>query len=431
MLFKRSVNLFFAFALISLLFTSCQNDDISDQFTEVIDNNEFDLQYEKDNESIDNPEKNTTESGDIIESGEQQEIEKSEDEYQYEVMEIHYIDVGEGDCTLIQCGADSMLIDAGVPDQGTAIRLYLKKHNIDILKYMILTHSDKDHIGGAASIISNVKVDNLFMCRYEKDNEVYQNLINEINFSGLTWTTPDVGSVYELGDATIEIIAPNREYDNPNDSSIGIIVKHGNNTFLFSGDAESAAEEDIVNNGISIDVDVYKVGHHGSRTSTSEIFLEKITPQYAIISCALENKYGHPHEEVLERLKAINVNLFRTDLQGTIIAFSDGNEISFNQDPTDNWEPGSNIDGESASSQVTHELLEIREEPGNDSYLERSFIDEEYKESTYIINTNMKRFHYPDCDSVKDIKDTNRLEINASREELIEQGYIPCGRCNP
>ncbi len=108
------------------------------------------------------------------------------DEVEYEQMEVHFIDVGEGDSTLIKCGNEAMLIDAGTPDKGTAIRLYLKKQEIGHLKYLLLTHSDKDHIGGAASVVSNIKIDNIFMCRYEKDNDVYLNLINEINYKNMT-----------------------------------------------------------------------------------------------------------------------------------------------------------------------------------------------------------------------------------------------------
>ncbi len=362
-------------------------------------------------------------------------------------MEVHFIDVGEGDATLITCGDDSMLIDAGDPSMGTTVRLYLKKHDITHLKYLILTHSDKDHIGGAASVISNLDVDEIFMCRYEKDNDVYHNLINEIDYKSMTWRTPDVGEKLTLGDSEITVVAPNREYDNPNDSSIAVVIRHGDDSFLFTGDAEAPAEADIVANGLDIHATVYKVGHHGSRTATSQEFLDKVAPSVAIVSCAKDNDYGHPHIETLEKLKDRGVELFRTDLQGSIVAVSEGNGIVFDKEPTDNWEPGTVLDAESASTQVKQAVTEATQAVEQESSSEDSgFVVYEPSpeveapdrslpattgEITYVANTNTRKFHRPDCGSVSDMKVKNRWDTTLSREELIAQGYEPCKRCKP
>lgn len=338
-------------------------------------------------------------------------------------MEVHYIDVGEADSVLIKCGDEAMLVDAGNPDQGTKIRLYLKKNNVSQLKYLILTHPDRDHIGGAASVISNVKMDNLFMCGYEKESNVYSNVMNEINYKNMTWSTPEVGSEYPLGDAIITIIAPNREYDNPNDSSIAFIVSHGANSFIFTGDAESAAEADIVSNGMDISADVYYVGHHGSSTSSTQEFLDKVNPGYAVISCARDNEYGHPHIETMEKLKAMGTKLFRTDDQGTIICYSDGIELVFNVEPSDNWSNGNAYTAESPS------------EPGIDDVLQEDSTDENVEdvsnEITYVLNTNTKKFHYPWCSSVNEMKPKNRKDVTMERNEIIGRGYKACKRCNP
>ncbi len=365
-------------------------------------------------------------------------------------MEVHFIDVGEGDSTLIKCGEETMLIDAGDASMGTTVRLYLKKQGVDHLKYLLLTHSDRDHIGGAASVISNIDIDEIFMCRYEKDNDVYLNLLNEIDYKSMTWRTPDVGEILTLGDSEITVVAPNREYDNPNDSSIAVIIRHGDNSFLFTGDAETSAEEDILANGLDISADIYKVGHHGSRTATSQAFLNAVNPSYAIISCSAGNDYGHPHIETLEKLKNKGTLLYRTDMQGTIVALSDGKEITFDKQPTDDWSEGSANDAESASIQVkqmalaTPEVEEssseeesIRENEGlaaevtepNDGVTDRS-LPITY-EVTYVANTNTKKFHRPNCDGVTDIKQKNRWDTTLTRDELIEQGYEPCQRCNP
>lgn len=353
---------------------------------------------------------------------------------EYLPMEVHYIDVGEADSALVICGDEAMLIDAGNPDQGSEIRLYLKQQGVEKLKYLLLTHSDRDHIGGAASIVSNMDIDNLFMCRYEKDNDVYLNLINEIDYKSMKWSTPEVGSKYELGDAIITIVAPNREYDNPNDSSIAFVIRHGEESFIFTGDAEVAAEEDIVNNGLGISADVYYVGHHGSSTSSTQPFLDKVSPTYAVISCAKENDYGHPHVETMNSLMAMEVQLYRTDEQGTIIAYSNGTEITFNVEPTNDWSIGNSEHAESASTQVKKAWAEATravQPKSTENVEETEAVEPQKEEITYVLNTNSMKFHKPECDSVKDMKEKNRKDVSLSREEVIELGYEPCKRCNP
>ena len=419
--------------LMSFIIASCDSNDASTRSfnPETVENQQTDL-----SETSVEPEITTEPTPTVTEAPQISDIPADTDqqleEVAYEPMEVHFIDVGEADSTLIICGEEAMLIDAGTPDMGTAVRLYMKKQNVSRLKYLLLTHSDKDHIGGAASVISNVPIDNLFMCKYEKDNEVYLNLINEINYMNMTWTTPDVGTELTLGDANITVIAPNREYDNPNDSSIGVIIRHGEDSFIFTGDAETPAEEDIVNNGLDLSADVYKVGHHGSRTASSDAFLDKINPEYAIISCETDNKYGHPHFEVLEKFKNRGIKLYRTDKQGTIIAYSDGKDITFNIDPSEDWEPGTIVESdESASTQVKEAFAEASLAPPEETGTRAIHEVEEKQEITYVLNTNTKRFHYPSCDSVNDMKEKNKQEVTLSRDELIEQGYKPCGRCKP
>ena len=429
----KKIRILISILLMSFIIASCDSNDASTRSfnPETVENQQIDL-----SDTSVEPEITTEPTPTVTEVPQISDIPDDTDqqlgEVAYEPMEVHFIDVGEADSTLIICGEDAMLIDAGTPDMGTAVRLYMKKQNVSRLKYLLLTHSDKDHIGGAASVISNVPIDNLFMCRYEKDNDVYLNLINEINYKNMTWTTPDVGTELTLGDANITVIAPNREYDNPNDSSIGVIIRHGEDSFIFTGDAETPAEEDIVNNGLDLSADVYKVGHHGSRTASSDAFLDKINPEYAIISCETDNKYGHPHFEVLEKLKNRGIKLYRTDKQGTIIAYSDGKDITFNMDPSEDWEPGTIVESdESASTQVKEAFAEASQAPLEETDTRAIPEVEEKPEITYVLNTNTKRFHYPSCDSVNDMKEKNKQEVTLSRDELIEQGYKPCGRCKP
>ncbi len=255
-------------------------------------------------------------------------------------MEVHFIDVGQGDATLVKADGKYMLIDAGDNSKGTAVQNYLKKQNVKKLDYLILTHTDADHIGGADVIISKFDVDTLFIGDFKKENKTYEELMNAINYKGLQYSTPAVGNEYTLGNAVFTILAPNTVYNDPNNSSIAILLRNGDNRFLFTGDCEEEAETDILANGMEIDCDVYKVGHHGSKTASCQEFLKAITPTYAIISCAQGNSYRHPHAETLNNLRSMGVKVFRTDEQGSIVAYSNGIEITWNCAPSDTWQAG-------------------------------------------------------------------------------------------
>lgn len=255
-------------------------------------------------------------------------------------MEVHFIDVGQGDATLILADGHAMLIDAGPNDKGTAVQLYLKKRGVERLDYLILTHTDSDHIGGADVIISKFDIGQIFLSDFKKDNKTYRELMESMDNRDMTFSTPEVGAEYELGDAVFTIIAPNGTYDDPNNSSMALILDHGENSFLFSGDCEEEAEQDILENGMNLDVDVYQVGHHGSRTSSAEEFLDAMSPAYAVISCEAGNSYGHPHAQTLNNLRARRIQVFRTDEQGSIVAYSDGTDITWSCSPSDSWQAG-------------------------------------------------------------------------------------------
>ena len=233
-----------------------------------------------------------------------------------------------------------MLIDAGENDKGTAVQLYLKKQGVDQLDYLVLTHTDSDHIGGADVIISKFDIGQIFLSDFKKDNKTYRDLRNSMKYKNMTFSTPEVGAEYELGDAVITFLAPNDTYEDPNNSSIALIVDYGDNSFLFSGDCEEEAEKDMLENGWNLDVDVYQVGHHGSKSSSSEEFLDAMSPAYAVISCAEGNSYGHPHARTLNNLRARYIKVFRTDEQGSIVAYSDGETLTWNCSPSESWQSG-------------------------------------------------------------------------------------------
>ncbi|OOM14428.1 hydroxyacylglutathione hydrolase [Clostridium saccharobutylicum] len=250
-------------------------------------------------------------------------------------MMVHYIDVGQGDSELIQIGDKNILIDAGTSDKKTLD--YLKKINITKLDYVIATHPHEDHIGSMDDVINYCTIGTFYAPKVTTTTKTYENMIDALKKKNLKITVPKVGEQINIDNATLTFLAPNStKYDDLNNYSIVVKVKYGNNSFLFTGDAEALSEGEILQKQLDIQADVLKVGHHGSSSSTSQDFLNKVNPKYAVISCAKGNDYGHPHKETLDKLKDKNIGIFRTDLSGTIIATSDGAKITFNSNPVNN-----------------------------------------------------------------------------------------------
>lgn len=351
-----------------------------------------------------------TTSGEAVQSGQEEKAAKAPDTSKPEgTLEVHYIDVGQGDATLIKCGSHAMLIDGGNNNKGTTVQLYLKKQGVESLDYVIGTHPDADHIGGLDVIVYKYNCDTVIMPDYEKDTKTYQELVDVIHDKNMKITYPVVGEQYALGEAKFTIIAPNSNSygGNANDYSVAILLEYGKNRFLFTGDAEEASEAEMLTNGIDISADVYKVAHHGSRSASTQEFLNAVHPKYAVISCGEGNSYGHPHAEVLNRLRSMGVEVFRTDEQGSIIASSDGENITWNCSATDSWQSGEQTESD-------------RENAANVT-----------EQTTYVLNTNTKKFHRETCGSVSQIKEENFQKVQMSREELEQSGYSPCKNCNP
>lgn len=364
-----------------------------------------------------------------------------------DTMEVHFLDVGQGNSTLITCDGHAMLIDAGDDSKGTSIQNYLKKQKVESLDYLVLTHPDSDHVGGAPVIITKFKINKVFVSDFEKDNKTYQKLIQSLDNKRLKHVTPDVGAQYTLGSATVTFLAPNEEYDNPNDSSVALLVQNGDNRFLFTGDAGEEAEQDILENGLDISADVYLAGHHGSKTSTSEDFFEAVNPSCAVISCGEGNSYGHPHAQTLNTFRTNGVKVYRTDEDGTIIATSDGKEITFNVPPSETWKAGEPAGSAAASSSPkqassaaarseTSKTPAVTGQTPQPQIQEAAPAAETVQEPqaqdtqglTYVLNVKTKKFHRPTC---KTLPTTNRQDSTESRDAIISQGYEPCKNCNP
>lgn len=334
-------------------------------------------------------------------------------------LEIHFIDVGQGDCILIKQGdSHSMIIDAGGNSKGTSVQKYLYDNGVTHLDYVIGTHPHEDHVGGLDVILYKFDVDIIIMPDYKLDTKTCDDVYNVINEKRYKVDNPDFGDTYAFGEASFTIIKDDSyDGDNPNNYSIGILLEYGNTSFLFCGDMEYESELNIVKSGYNLNADVLKANHHGSSTSSSKEFLAAVSPDDIVISCELDNSYGHPHESVLERIRAYGYNLYRTDLQGTIIAYSDGSEIKWNTEPTNNYEHGRYFPEDNLE---TENIV-------NDVYKYEN--EKIYPDEAYILNTNTLKIHNPECESVYNMSENNKKESNDSIEELENNGYSKCKIC--
>ena len=256
-------------------------------------------------------------------------------------LQVHYIDVGQADAILVrvptESGMKNMLIDAGSPlRQSSKDKIttdYLADLGIDTLHYMIITHPHFDHASAAAEVIEAVTIENLILPECEATQAFWIDMFEAMEAKNLEYIPSEVGDTYQIGDASFEVLAPLdvSKVKEINDYSIVIRLDYGETSFLFTGDAESVSESEMLNQYTAADLgaDVLKVSHHGSSTSSTQRFLDLVDPDYAVISCGVDNSYGRPHSAVIDRLHARKLALFRTDTQGTIVLKTDGKELSF------------------------------------------------------------------------------------------------------
>jgi competence protein ComEC len=247
-------------------------------------------------------------------------------------LKIHYIDVGQADCIFIQTpNHHNLLIDAGKNEDADKILSYLHNQKIKLIDILVATHPHEDHIGSMAAIINKYNVGQLYMPKISTNTETFLNLLKTIKAKGLTINTAQAGCFLNIDPSlVIEMLAPNNsKYEDLNDYSAVIKIVYNQTSFLFTGDASRVSEKEMLKLKYDLKADVLKVGHHGSNTSTTGRFLQAVSPKYAVISVGANNDYGHPGQYTLSRLMNAGIKVYRTDLNGTVTAISDGQNISF------------------------------------------------------------------------------------------------------
>lgn len=331
-------------------------------------------------------------------------------------LKVHFIDVGQADCILLQQGNENMLIDAGNNDDEQTIKNYLQSIGVNEFKYVIGTHPHEDHIGSMDYIMNSFKVGKIYFPKASATTKTFENLVNSVKNKGMQFSVPTPGETFNLGQAKCTILAPNNSnYEDLNNYSIVVKVEFGNNSFLFTGDAEDISEKEMMAKGYNLKADVLKVGHHGSNSSTTREFLNAVNPKYAVISVGKGNDYGHPATDTIQKLHAKGINIYRTDESGTIVATSDGTNITFNTNPSTTTvgetAPESNKNSISNSTSST---------VNNNSDIQAS---QDKTTTVWVSKNNGKVYHFDQgCSSMKN-------PIQMTLQEAQENGLNPCKKC--
>ena len=312
-------------------------------------------------------------------------------------LTVHFIDVGQADCALLECDGAYMIIDGGNKEDGQLVVSYLEQQGVEELSAVVCTHAHEDHVGGLPSVLAVYPTSAVYAPTRTYSSNIFDDFVYYTDQQGLEITIPDPGDTWNLGSAEITVLGPTQSYADPNDTSIVLKVEYGDTSFLFTGDMETTAENDMLDyweGQVDWNTDVLKVGHHGSNTSTGYRFLNEVNPTYGVISVGKDNSYGHPHEEPMSRLNQAGVTLLRTDELGHVIATSNGTEITF----TWNNQSGSPTNVEPAETTAI----------------------------TFIGNKNSRKLHSQDCANLP--KEENQVYFD-TYQEAIDAGYTPCGSC--
>lgn len=251
-------------------------------------------------------------------------------------LQVYFLDVGQGDSELLcMPGGEHILIDAGTAATEEELAAELERLGAGTLDLVVGTHPHADHIGGMAQVVSALEVKEILLPQVAEDmtptTKTYEDLLESIEQKGLSITPAQPGQVvWNKDGAVLEVLAPNsQEYSNLNNYSVVLRLTYGEDSFLFTGDAEQESEEEMLAKGYDLSAGVLKCGHHGSDTSTSPAFLKAVSPSAAVISCGEDNDYGHPNQETLDKLVQAGAEVYRTDTQGTILAQTQGEGVTF------------------------------------------------------------------------------------------------------
>lgn len=339
-------------------------------------------------------------------------------------FKVTYFDVGQGDSALVECDGAYLLIDGGPPEASSVLYSVLSREGIDYLDYVVATHPDADHTGGIAGALEVATAGRAFCSVTSADQRSFNAMADRLGAQNVALEVPEVGDSWQLGSALVQVIGPVTRTDDgdANNDSIMLKITYGSTVFVFTGDADEAEEKGAA--AYLDGCDVLKVAHHGSAGSSCYAFLRAAMPANAVISCSADNSYGHPTDAALSRLCDCGATVFRTDMQGDIVAESDGTAVTVT--PARNADadtlapgPGGGLGASGASGAAAS-----AGGSGSDSASSATPSDE----GGYIGNRNSHKFHRPSCASLP--VEHNRIYFD-TRDEALAAGMAPCKKCNP
>lgn len=341
-------------------------------------------------------------------------------------MTVHFLDVGQGLAILVQSEGQTLLYDGGPRSASSYVVSYLQEQNVSEIDYLISSHYDEDHVSGLIGCLSAFSVDNVIGADYVHDSSLYSSFMDAVAAQGMEVQHPAVGTEYTFGSGEFTVLSPKTISKESNANSVAIKLTNRDNSFIFTGDADYNSEADMVASGIDLDCDVLSLGHHGSATSTSWDFLQATVPEFAVISCGAGNMYGHPHEETMEKLADMGIQVYRSDEQGTIVASSDGSTITWSAEPCNDYTSG---DGEEAEQSGDETGFAAEGSEGQEAAVAsedsaQAAATGSQEEMVWISATGSKYHSIPDCGNMNPDKAYQEPVSQAQA-----QGYEACKKC--
>ena len=403
---KKLKSIVMALAICVLGYTQigCQSDNIKNENKQEVKN--YSTQFDSEDKNNQNSNTNNYDSNNTASK-----VEKISSN-----SEIHFIDTGNSDAILIIKDNEAALIDGGDNDDESLVSSYIKKQGISELKYVFATHLHADHIGGLDKVVKDIKIDNLYVSNGDANSKTYKDFINAAISQGLYPSVPLLGSKFDLAGSTFEVLSVANTND-PNNNSIVLLYTNGNDKLLLMGDAEKEIEKNL-----NVEkVDLLKVGHHGSNTSSSKSFIDKVNPQYAVILVGENNKYGHPPKEIMDMLKKKSIEVHRSDECGDIIFTSTGNGLKVE------CKKGSYNSDLNIEENKSENIIEIE---NNISSIQSENINSNKSDENSNIETNNSQTVYWSKSGTKYHSDSSCSGMKSPIAGTIEESQrTPCNKC--
>ena len=337
--------------------------------------------------------------------------EQTEAQIQEPEMIVHFIDAGQGLSILVSSHEKNLIYNGGGRDRSSYVVSYLEKQSITDIDYLVSSHYDEDHLAGLIGCLNAFNVHNVIGADYEHDSNIYQSFMDKVEEKGLAVQYPKVGDTFEFGSVKMTILSTAVEESDSNSSSIVVKLENGENSVILTGDADSKVEDVIIHSGFDLEADILSVSHHGSASGTSNAFLEKTLPKWAVISVGKDNQYGHPDKDTMDKLEMMGIEVYRNDIQGNIVATSNGVDWQWDKEPCNDYSQGAVENEEIQLLESGETTEEITEESANSGTVWKSATGEKYHS-------------VPNC---------GRMNPNNATQLTVEQaesmGLERCSRC--